>query len=323
MRPALHHHEDSPSLMILTFLLVLLTHLQRPLDLLDRQIHLDYHQDCPPAPPHAGGRGRARAENVTRERSRLRSQSPEPQLKPIPMSDDDDDQSPQDGRQRQRSRSRDRAHPYAQAPQTPPVPPIQPMVIQEPATEPDEDPGSSGRQHRSRSRERAPVHVSPSADEESAAVEPQSRVSDRSRSPQRMERPQRQKGKKTTAEVEKPSDLPKAKKHKPMDSDEDDELPPNEPCLQTLILQYLCYLSNQVPEEEIQRVDRSDQLPVHKVHRPVPTRPVPKEHRTVPPLRMNPLTTMTSTEKEYLAQQYKVHGVMTQEGQSSTQTFIF
>ena len=52
------------------------------------------------------------------------------------------------------------------------------MVIQEPATEPDGDPGSSGRRRRSRSRERAPEHVSPSADEESAAVEPQCRVSD-------------------------------------------------------------------------------------------------------------------------------------------------
>ena len=104
-----------------------------------------------------------------------------------------------------------------------------PIVLQEPATELDEDPGSSGRQQRSRSRERAPVHVSPSADEESAAVEPQGRVSDCSRSPQRKESPQRQKGKKTTAEVKKQSDLPKAKKHKPMDSDEDDEVPQNEP----------------------------------------------------------------------------------------------
>ena len=55
-----------------------------------------------------------------------------------------------------------------------------------------------------------------------------SRVSDRSRSPQRKESPQRQKGKKTTAEVKKPSVLPKAKKHEPMDSDEDDEVPQNE-----------------------------------------------------------------------------------------------
>ena len=66
-------------------------------------------------------------------------------------------------------------------------------------------------------------------DDESAAVEPQSRVSDRSRSPQGKESPQRQTGKKATAEVKKPRDLPSAKKHKPMDSDEDDEVPQNEP----------------------------------------------------------------------------------------------
>ena len=53
------------------------------------------------------------------------------------------------------------------------------MVIEEPATEPDEDPGSSGRPQSLRSPERALVHVSPSADEEeSAAVEPQGRVSE-------------------------------------------------------------------------------------------------------------------------------------------------
>ena len=73
--------------------------------------------------------------------------------------------------------------------------PIQAMVIQEHVTELDEDPGSSGRQQRSRSRERVPVHVSTSACEEAAAVEPQGRVIDRSRSPQRKEGPQRQKGK--------------------------------------------------------------------------------------------------------------------------------
>ena len=92
------------------------------------------------------------------------------------MGDDDDDQSPQDEGQRQRSRPRDRVHPYAQAPQKPLVPPIQPMVIQEPAAESDEDPGSSGRQQRSRSRERVPVHVPPYADEESAAVGTQGRM---------------------------------------------------------------------------------------------------------------------------------------------------
>ena len=93
------------------------------------------------------------------------------------------------------------------------------MVIQEPVTVTDEDPGSSGRQQWSRSRERTP------ADEESATVEQESRLSDLSRSPQRKESlqehsPQKQKSKKTMAEVKKPSDLPKAKKHKPMDSDE-------------------------------------------------------------------------------------------------------
>ena len=212
MRPAFHHHQDLPSLMILMFLLILLTHHSHLLDLLDRQIRVDYLQDYLPTPPPAGGNGRARAE------------------------DDDDNQSPQDEGQRQRSRSRDRVHPYAQAsqtppipvPQTPPVPPIQPMVIQEPFTVPDEDSGSSGRRQRSRSRERAPVHVPLYTDDE--LWNHKSRVSDRSRSPQRKESPQRQKErKKTTAEVQKPSDLPSAKKHKPMDSDEDDEVPQNAP----------------------------------------------------------------------------------------------
>ena len=73
--------------------------------------------------------------------------------------------------------------------------------------------------------------------------------------------------------------------------------------LQTLSLQYQYYLSSQ------------DQHPVHMVHRPVLLRPSHKEHRPVPVLRMNPLTTMTSTEKENVAQQYRVLGVMTQEGQ--------
>ena len=195
------------------------------------------------------------------------------------MSDDDDDQSPQNGRQRQRSRSRDRVHPYALAPQAPPVPPIQPMVIQEPATEPDEDPGSSGRQPRSRSSERAPVNVPPSADEESAPVEPQGRVSDRSRSPQRTESPQRQKGKKTTAEVKKPSDLSKAKKHKPMDSDEDDEVPQNEPGTSSHSASSTCATS---PIKCQKRRYNGWTNPINyqfKVHRPIQPRPVHKEHR--------------------------------------------
>ena len=191
-------------------------------------------------------------------------------------------------------------HPYAQAsqtpptpaPQTPPGPPIQPMVIQEPFTVPDEDSGCSGRRQRSRSRERATVHVPMYTDDESAAVEPQSRVSDRSRSPQGNQSPQRQKGTKTIAEGKKPRNLPKAKKHKPTDSDKDHDAPRNE---------YQYYLSSQ------------DQHPIHTVHR----------HRPVPALRMNPLTMMTVTEKENLAQQYKVHEVMTPEGQCSIQTFTF
>ena len=56
-----------------------------------------------------------------------------------------------------------------------------------------------------------------------------------------------------------------------------------------------------------------DQHPVHTVLRQALLRPVHKEHRPVPALRMNPLTTMMLTEKENLAQQYKVHEVMTRE----------
>ena len=41
-----HHHQDVLSFMILMFLLILLTHLRRLLGFLDRQIHLDCHQDC-------------------------------------------------------------------------------------------------------------------------------------------------------------------------------------------------------------------------------------------------------------------------------------
>ena len=97
------------------------------------------------------------------------------------------------------------------------------MVIQEPGAGPDEDPGSSGRQQRSRSRERTPPHVPSCADKESAAVEPQIRASNRSKLATK-----KRKSTETQAEVNKPSDLPKAKKHKPMDSDEDDEEPQNE-----------------------------------------------------------------------------------------------
>ena len=53
--------------------------------------------------------------------------------------------------------------------------------------------------------------------------------------------------------------------------------------LHSLSLQYQYYLSCQ------------DQPPVHTVHRSVLLRPVHKEHRPVPALRMNPLTTVTFT----------------------------
>ena len=61
---------------------------------------------------------------------------------------------------------------------------------------------------------------------------PQNRVSDRSGSPQeqegsRRQGPQKQKGNKIVAEKQ-PSELPKARKHKSMDSDEDEEKPQNE-----------------------------------------------------------------------------------------------
>ena len=64
-------------------------------------------------------------------------------------------------------------------------------------------------------------------------MDPQNRVSDHSMSPQdqedlRRHGPQKQKGKNVVAEKQ-PSELPKAKKHKSLDSDEDDEEPQNEP----------------------------------------------------------------------------------------------
>ena len=52
-------------------------------------------------------------------------------------------------------------------------------------------------------------------------MEPQSRVSDSSRSLQKKVLRNKVQRSRTMAEVKKPSDLPKAKKHKPMDSDED------------------------------------------------------------------------------------------------------
>ena len=56
-------------------------------------------------------------------------------------------------------------------------------------------------------------------------METQNRVSDPSKSPKSTESPQKQKEKKTMAEVKKPSDLPKSKKHKPTNADEDDKEP--------------------------------------------------------------------------------------------------
>ena len=147
------------------------------------------------------------------------------------------------------------------------------MVIQEPVTVPDEDPAvvnpslpSAGPPPRS-------------LQEESATVEPQSRVSDRSRSPQSKESPQKQKGKKTMAEVKKPSDLPKAKKHKPVNSEEDDEEPQNEPgtssnsqpIVPVLPLQQGPAASSARTSSKFARTKqqvRKDQLPAHKDHRP-------------------------------------------------------
>ena len=45
-KPALHHHQNLLPLTTLMFLLILLTHLRCLLDLLDRQIRLDYNQGC-------------------------------------------------------------------------------------------------------------------------------------------------------------------------------------------------------------------------------------------------------------------------------------
>ena len=162
MRPALHHHQDLPSLMSLMFLLV--RH-----RLLDRQIRLDFHQDGPQLLHLLVGE---RAESASRERSRPRSASPEPQLNPIPMSDGDDDQPPQDGRQRGPDRvikyilTHKRHNPRFSRPVT--VPDEDPAVVNpsSPSAGPSlsvEQRGRSRRQQRSRSRERAPPHVPPHA----------------------------------------------------------------------------------------------------------------------------------------------------------------
>ena len=217
----------------------------------------------PPAPSPASGRKKVGTRTAPRARLHPRLSPPEPQLIPVPMSDgeDDDDQPPQGERQRQRSRSRERVHPHVQVPREPQ---IQPMVTPESDDEISDgdfttvNPSSpsaglppsaeqrnrSRRFERSRSRERLhprssshasqqqqPVVPPPviqqnqaiqSEGENSATVGPENHVSDLSKSPQNP------KGKKHTAEKQ-PSTLPKAKKYKPMDSDEDDEEPQNVP----------------------------------------------------------------------------------------------
>ena len=89
------------------------------------------------------------------------------------------------------------------------------------------------------------------------------------------------------AEVKKPSDLPKAKKYKLMNSEEVDEEPRNEP--ETLNPLYLYYLFI-----KDQQSVRKDQLPV-------------------PTLRMKTVSTATSI----------VHEVRTPEGQCPTQISMF
>ena len=77
-------------------------------DLLDRQVHLDFHHD-----------GLLLLHRLVRERLDPRTLPPEPQLIPIPMSGGDDDEPPHKESQRERPRSRDRVHPQAQLPQVP------------------------------------------------------------------------------------------------------------------------------------------------------------------------------------------------------------
>ena len=176
------------------------------------------------------------------------------------MSDGDDDQPPPTGRQRQLSRSRERSYPHAQVPQGPQV---QPVIIREPVTEPDEDPtvvnpsSSTGlspsveqrdrstRQQRSRSRERTQPHTSSQSgqqlqqvvpppaepqiqprqdtDEESETVEPQNRTSSRSTLLQSKENPQNQKERKQRRKWRNRMIDLLPKKHKSMVSDEDDK----------------------------------------------------------------------------------------------------
>ena len=136
MCPIVRLRQKSPSSMILMFLLVLVD-LGHLLDLLNRQICLDFHKNgLQLLHLLVRERERVRARNASRERLHSRSPSPEPQLIPILLSDGEDDPPPQDGSQRPRSTSRDRAHAHAQAPQ---LPQILFVVIQEPVTVSDED----------------------------------------------------------------------------------------------------------------------------------------------------------------------------------------
>ena len=234
-----HHQQDLLCLMTLMFLVVqgLVDLLINLVDLiLNHKIHqilqitLDFRQDCLQLLRLVDqSRGRSRG------RSRPRSPLPDPQLIHITMCDGDDDQPPQDEGQRHRSRSRERSYPHALVPQERQV---QPMIIPEPVTDPDEDPtvvnvsfltgmsppveqrDRSRRQQRSRSRERAPQRTLPhtpslpspgepktqplasqDTDGESEAVEPQSRRSNRPTLLQRKANLQNQKEKKTKKEV--------------------------------------------------------------------------------------------------------------------------
>ena len=134
------------------------------------------------------------------------------------MSDGDDDRPPQEERQQERSRSRERVHPHAQVPQVPQLQPVvtpesdavsdEDFTVMNPSSPPAGPPpsaeqrGRSRRDERSRSRKRVPPRssshasqqpqpaVPPSgaqqvqslwtqgADEDSATVDPQNRVSD-------------------------------------------------------------------------------------------------------------------------------------------------
>ena len=174
MRPALHHRQNLPSLMILKFLFV-----QGLVDLIlnhkIRQIRQKTWISHKITSSQLVEEEQEWWINPMSDRARDHY-LPDPKLIHIPMSHGDDDQQPETGRQRQRSRSRERSYPHAQVPQGPQV---QPMIIQEPVTDRDEDltvvnPSSSTRlsppveqrdrsrrQQRSRSRQRTPQRTPP------------------------------------------------------------------------------------------------------------------------------------------------------------------